>query len=273
MVPVATDISQLNSRKNQAGWVKEYTERGGGKKLTSVCGYWERVLMAKEKLEKYSVRNEDKELLTRAWKEFNVSWQTMTLDPWEKANEARKRWLFWKLKIYRWWWNPRGCWKVLPKGYRRSKGGQFFPSVSFLGNYKLYILNTNVRRGHSWEQTTYLRTAGREQEHRVMEAEGEETRVCSSLVRHLTAEVSVHHPAVTTLTKRRNWLPASLQAGKCKTTASADSVSSEDPLPGSQMAVFSCVLWWREGARERAGPVTRPHSHDLITAQHAHTED
>lgn len=29
--------------------------------------------MAQEKLEKYSLRNEDKELLTLAWKEFNVS--------------------------------------------------------------------------------------------------------------------------------------------------------------------------------------------------------
>lgn len=29
--------------------------------------------MAKEKSEKYSLRTEDKELLTLAWKEFNVS--------------------------------------------------------------------------------------------------------------------------------------------------------------------------------------------------------
>lgn len=136
--------------------MKEYTEREGGKKLTSVCGYWERVLTVKEKLEKHSLKNEDKELLTQAWKEFNVSWQTMTLDPWEKANEARKRWLFWKLKIYRWWWNPRGCWKVLPKGYKRSKGGQFFPSVSFLGNYKLYILVKHKREKGAQLGADYL---------------------------------------------------------------------------------------------------------------------
>lgn len=232
--------------------------------------------MAQEKSEKYSLRNEDKELLTLAWKEFNVSWQTMTLDPWEKANEARKRWLFWKLKIYRWWWNPRGWWKVLPK-YRSSKGGQFFPSVSFLGNYKLYIL---VK--HKPEKGAQLGADYRPKDG------GEGTRAsCHGSWRRKTTDLlinsmSFHSWCLSPLSSCHNGLQtAGIYFSLLYRPGSPKSQHLQVQCPVRthflvhKWPSFHCVLWWQEEARERAGggALTRPHPHDLITTQHPHTED
>lgn len=232
--------------------------------------------MAQEKLEKYSLRNEDKELLTLAWKEFNVSWQTMTLDPWEKANETRKRWLFWKLKIYRWWWNPRGGWKVLPK-YRSSKGGQFFPSVSFLGNYKLYILAK-----HKPERGAQLGADYRPKD------SGEGTRAsCHGSWRRKTPDLLINS------TSFHSWglSPLSICHMAYKQQEFTSHFATDQEVQNHSICRFS-VQWgptsWftnghlftvssdgrkRPGNVQGGGALTRPHPHDLITAQHPHTED
>lgn len=137
-----------------------------------------------------------------------------------------------------------------------------------------------LREGHSWEQTTVRGEGTRASCHGSWRRKTPDLLInstsCSSIVRRFIADVLVRYPAVTWLTNSRNLLLTSLQTRKSKITASAGSVSSEDPLPGSQMAIFSlCPLMAGrgQGTCRGRGALTRPHPHDLITAQHPHTED